>query len=169
MKFKALTMLRSTADAILFASAAATMAALLGVVVAGVVSRAFGDPVIWSDELARYLMVWLACLGLMLASRRRSHIRIAVLIDRLPRNAARFLEVAIQAAVAGFGFAIAGLGVGLVERNLDIDAISMPIPQALLYALLPVAGTAIGLQGLAEAIERLLGREVNAGETGAVL
>lgn len=162
-------MLRSTADAILFASAAATMAALLGVVVAGVVSRAFGDPVIWSDELARYLMVWLACLGLMLASRRRSHIRIAVLIDRLPRNAARFLEVAIQAAVAGFGFAIAGLGVGLVERNLDIDAISMPIPQALLYALLPVAGTAIGLQGLAEAIERLLGREVNAGETGAVL
>lgn len=162
-------MLRSTADAILFASAAATMAALLGVVVAGVVSRAFGDPVIWSDELARYLMVWLACLGLMLASRRRSHIRIAVLIDRLPRNAARFLEVAIQAAVAGFGFAIAGLGVGLVERNLDIDAISMPIPQALLYALLPFAGTAIGLQGVAEATERLLGREVNAGETGAVL
>jgi len=148
---------RRMADAALAASAAATMSALLYVVVAGVVSRAWGDPVIWSDELGRYLMVWLSCIGWALASRRRSHIRISVILDRLPIGATRWLEVAIQLAVAGFGLAVAYLGVGLIERNLDIEAISMPIPQAFLYAMLPLAGLAMALQGIAEAIERALG------------
>jgi TRAP-type transport system small permease protein len=169
MMLRMLKTVRTVADAGLAASAAATMAALLYVVVAGVVSRAFGDPVIWSDELARYLMVWLSCLGLMLASRRRSHIRIAVILDRLPRHVARCFEAAIQLAVAGFGLAVAVLAIGLVERNLDIEAISMPIPQAFLYAMLPLAGIAIAVQGLVEAVERIVGRNVEAPGTGAVL
>lgn len=150
-----LAAIRRAADAGLAASAAAILAALLYAVVAGVVSRAWGDPVIWSDELGRYLMVWLACIGWALASRRRSHIRITVVLDRLPAGPLRWIEAAIQLAVAGFGLAMAVLGVGLVERNLDIEAISMPIPQALLYVALPLTGAAIALQGAGDAIERL--------------
>lgn len=165
----ALIAVRRLADAALAASAAATMSALLYVVVAGVVSRAWGDPVIWSDELGRYLMVWLSCIGWALASRRRSHIRISVVLERLPAWAARWLEVAIQVAVAGFGLAVGVLGIGLIERNLDIEAISMPIPQAFLYAMLPLAGFAVALQGAAEAIERALGRGDAPIATGANL
>jgi len=40
--------------------------ALLLSVAAGVVSRGLGEPFIWTDEVARFLMVWLACFGWIL-------------------------------------------------------------------------------------------------------
>src|SRR5262245_40880464 len=70
--------------------------ALLAVVILGVVSRAMNDPFVWTDELARYLMVWAALLGWSIASRRRSHIRITLIMDLLPQAARRWLELFLQ-------------------------------------------------------------------------
>jgi len=50
--------------------------ALLVCVALGVVTRALGEPLIWTDELSRFLMVWLAVFGWVLASRKRIHVRI---------------------------------------------------------------------------------------------
>jgi hypothetical protein len=36
-----------------------------------VITRALDDPLIWTDEMARLLLVWVAALGWMLATRRR--------------------------------------------------------------------------------------------------
>ena len=42
-----------------------------------VVFRYFlGEPLVWSDELARYLFVWASFLGWIIAARRRSHLAI---------------------------------------------------------------------------------------------
>lgn len=144
------------ADTLLAWLNAALLAALLAAVAIGVVSRGFDVPVAWSDELARYLLVWLAFAGTMLAARRRSHIRIGVIQDRLPPLAARALEIAIQLAVATFGLAIAWHGIALVERNMDVEAISMPVPQALLYMPLPAAGILLALQALVEAVGAII-------------
>ena len=53
-----------------------------------------GDPLTWSDELARYLFVWCAFLGWIIAARRRSHLAIddrcrSALPPRAQRGAAR--------------------------------------------------------------------------------
>ena len=77
--------------------------ALLFCVALGVVTRALGDPLIWTDELSRFLMVWLAVLGWVLASRKRIHVRIRFFQDRLPKPAHRLVEIVIQAAMALFG------------------------------------------------------------------
>src|SRR5580704_2829169 len=50
---------------------------------AGVVARyVFHAPLIWSDELASILFLWLAMLGAVVAYRRVEHMRMDALIDR---------------------------------------------------------------------------------------
>ena len=142
------------ADAALALLCALLLAALLAAVSIGVVSRGLGDPVAWSDELARYLLVWLGFAGMMLAARRRAHIRIENFIDHLPARARRAAELAIQALVAAFGLALAWYGLDLIGRNMDVEAISLPVPQGLLYLPLPLVGVVLAIQAASDAVRR---------------
>ncbi len=150
-------MLRLTrlADRGIEVAAIAVTLALLAVMVLGIGSRLVNDPLVWTDELARYLMVWLALLGWIIASRRRAHIRITVIIDRLPRILRLVAEVAIQLALVVFGAVLAWHSLELVERAWDVEAVSLAIPSAFLYILVPLAGLAIVLQAAAEIVQAL--------------
>src|SRR5713101_4658229 len=76
----------------------ALVIALLGCVSLGALTRGLGEPLIWTDELSRFLMVWLAVFGWIVASRKRIHVRIRFFQDRLPPRAHKATELAIQAA-----------------------------------------------------------------------
>src|SRR6516165_885770 len=108
-----------------FDTAAATFAcglvvALLVCVALGVITRALGDPFIWTDELSRFLMVWLAVFGWMLASRKRIHVRIRFFQEKLPRRMYKLVEIAIQSAMVLFGALVTIYSVGLIGKNYDL-------------------------------------------------
>ena len=132
--------------------------ALLVCVALGVVSRALGEPFIWTDELSRFLMVWLAVFGWVLATRKRIHIRIRFFQDRLPSHLHRFVEVALQAAMTLFGALIAIYGTGLIGKNYDLEATSLPISMAWMYAPMALGGAITALQGAIELAEALRSR-----------
>ena len=146
-------------------AAVAILLGLLASVVLGVVFRAIGDPLIWSDELARYLMVWLALFGWIMASRRRSHIRITVVLDSLPAFVRRILEIAIQIAIAGFGVLLVKDGVILVDRNLDVESVSLPLPSAIIYVPIVLAGAVTVLQAVDQVVELFLRRRAPGSST----
>ena len=53
------------------------------VLLAGVISRyLFHSPLVWSDELAAVMFLWLAMLGAVIALRRSGHMRLTVLVNR---------------------------------------------------------------------------------------
>lgn len=124
--------------------------ALLAVVVLGVAFRIINDPLIWSDELARYLMVWLALLGWIVATRRRSHIRVTVILYLLPSRSRAAVEIAIQLCVLAFGAVLAWHSVELIDRAWDVEAVSLAVPSALLYLLVPFTGSVVALQAAVE-------------------
>jgi TRAP-type C4-dicarboxylate transport system permease small subunit len=130
---------------------------MLGCVVAGVVSRQLGNPLSWTDEAAQYLLVWTGFTGMVLAARRRSHIRIDVFIDRLPPLARRVAEVIIQASVIFFAFALLRYSPALIERNLDVEWISVPLSAALLYIPLPIAAVALVSSAVVQLVEAFRG------------
>jgi TRAP-type transport system small permease protein len=103
-------------------------------------------------------LVWSALAGWMIALRRRSHIRITMLIDRLPARARIVAEIAIQLCVVVFGVLMLRYGFGLIERTWDVEAISLPISSAIIYVPLPALALALILQGLAQLIEAARGR-----------
>ena len=55
-------------DRAIEALACIILIALLLCVTLGVVTRALDDPLIWTDEISRFLMVWLAVFGWILAT-----------------------------------------------------------------------------------------------------
>ena len=126
------------------------VAVLLCVVTAGIIFRAFNEPLSWTDEVCGFLMVWLACLGWMIATRHGSHIRIRLLLDKLPASAWRSTEVIIQVAVALVGFVVAWKSIHLIQVNSDIEAMSLPISVAWMYAPLLPAGLVTMGQALAD-------------------
>ena len=142
--------------------AMAIVAALLIAVILGVLSRAWNDPLIWTDELSRFLMVWLACLGWILAGRKRIHIRIRFFQNLLPPHLRHASEMAMQASVALLGGLIFGFSLILVERNSDLEATMMPISMAWMFAPMALAGFATALQGVSEVIALARGREHDA-------
>jgi TRAP-type transport system small permease protein len=133
----------------------ALVTALLVCVALGVVTRALGDPLIWTDELSRFLMVWLAVFGWVVASRKRIHVRIRFFQDRLPKRAHKAAEIAIQAAMVLFGALVTIYSAGLIGTNFDLEATSLPISMSWLYAPLALGGAVTALQGAIELIETL--------------
>jgi TRAP-type C4-dicarboxylate transport system permease small subunit len=129
--------------------------ALLVCVALGVVTRALGDPLIWTDELSRFLMVWLAVFGWVLASRKRIHVRIRFFQDRLPRRLHTLVEIAIQAAMLLFGALVTIYSVGLIGKNYDLEATSLQISMSWLYAPLVLGGAVAAVQSAIELIETL--------------
>ena len=141
-----------------FASCALVVA-LLGDVSLGAVTRTMGDPLIWTDELARFLMVWLAVFGWIVASRKRLHVRIRFFQGLLPARGHRPVELAIQLAVAVFGALILAYGIGLVAKNFDLEATSLPISMAWMYVPLLPAGAVTLIQGLRELVTAYRARD----------
>ena len=130
---------------------------MLAAVFLGVVFRLAGEPLAWSDELAQYLLVWTAFTGWIIASRRRAHIRIGLIVDRLrgwPRRAA---EIVIQFLVAALGMILLVKSFGLIQRNVDVEWVSLPLSVALVYIPMPIAGCAVVLQAIAQIAEAIAG------------
>ena len=129
--------------------------ALLGCVSLGALTRGLGAPLIWTDELSRFLMVWLAVFGWIVASRKRIHVRIRFFQDRLQKRAHKVTEIAIQSALTLFGALVAAYSVGLIGRNHDLEATTLPISMAWMYAPMVLGGAITALQGAGEVVQAL--------------
>lgn len=143
--------------------AAAILAAVLTtVVMLGIVSRGFGEPLAWTDEVSRFLMIWLAVSGWLLSSRKRAHIRIRFFHDLLPTRLWWATEALMQAALVVCGILLTVFGLELVRRNLDVEATTVPIAMAWIYAPIVIAGVVTMLQGALEAWQAI-GRALRSG------
>jgi tripartite ATP-independent transporter DctM subunit len=83
--------------------AALLVVAEIVVLLAGVISRyVFHEPLVWSDELASILFLWLAMLGAVVAFRRNEHMRMTAILGMLPKRVWAFLDVVAAAAALAF-------------------------------------------------------------------
>ena len=62
----------------------------------------FHRPLVWADELASTLFVWLSVLGAVLAMRRNAHMRLTTFIVRAGPVLRQKIETAILLVVAAF-------------------------------------------------------------------
>src|SRR5580692_5163174 len=70
---------------------------------AGVVARyVVQQPLIWSDELASILFLWLAMLGAVVAFRRSEHMRMTAVVARAGPTLRAYLDVVATCAALAF-------------------------------------------------------------------
>ncbi len=117
-----------------------------------VVFRYFlGSPLVWSDELGRYLFVWCAFLGWVIAARRRSHLAIAVGSERLRARLGGLLGLVGALAAIAFAAVLVFYGVRIAMRNWDVETTSLFFSVGIVYAIVPAAAAAVALHALADA------------------
>jgi len=79
------------------------VAAEIAVLLAGVVARyVVHHPLIWSDEIASILFLWLAMLGSAIAFQRGEHMRMTAVVGKLSPSTRAFLDVIATAAALAF-------------------------------------------------------------------
>lgn len=83
--------------------AALLVLAEIAVLSAGIVARyVFRSPIVWSDELAGILFLWLAMLGSVIAFQRGEHMRMTAIVGILSAEVRTFLDVVAAATSLAF-------------------------------------------------------------------
>lgn len=133
---------------------AATAAALVVietlVLLIGVFSRyVLQSPVIWSDELASTLFIWLTMLGAVLALDRGEHMRLTAIVNRVPEQWRVWLETVAALIVCIFVLMIIGPAVEHASEQMAITTPALEIPDGLRTAALPVGAILMLLAAVA--------------------
>ena len=136
-------------DALAIASFTGMFLSVLGQVVLRYV---FDRPLVWSDELARYLFVWCAFLGWIVAARRRSHLAIGVIAERCGSRGRALFALAASAAALIFAALLFAYGIQITARNLDIGTVALFFSFGFVYAIVPIAALAVGIYAIVDAI-----------------
>lgn len=89
-------------------------------------------PLGWTEELARYLLILTAFLGLPVVTRRGEHIAIEMLADSLPTNARRWLLAAGELFVVLIVVVLAWQAKALIALSSQTMS-SMPLPKSIIY------------------------------------
>ncbi len=119
--------------------AAVLVAAEIIILFAGIVARGvFGQPLIWSDELASILFLWLAMLGAVVAMQRGDHMRMTALVARLPLAGQRFCDALAVAAGLVFLVLILPPATRWASGEIDITTPALEISNAWRAAAFPV-------------------------------
>jgi TRAP-type C4-dicarboxylate transport system permease small subunit len=74
------------------------------------------DSLAWTEEIARYLLMWVTFIGAAIAMRRRTHIGVEVLEHFLPGSFAPYLRAIIDLITIGFLGCLAWFSLTIVER-----------------------------------------------------
>jgi tripartite ATP-independent transporter DctM subunit len=119
--------------------AALLIAAEIAILFAGVISRYFlQQPLVWSDELASLLFLWLASLGAVVAFRRNEHMRMTALVGMTSLRVRAFLEaISIGAALAFLLFMIEP-AYEFASDEIDVTTPALELSNAWRAAALPV-------------------------------
>lgn len=128
--------------------AGATLSIALASMAAQIVFRyGVGSSLIWSEEVARYALIWSAMLGSAAAYPRGDHIGVTVLIDLLPPPLLGLAYRLVHLIVIGFAVLVTWEGALLTLRNFERDQLSpaLQIPIAWAYLAIPTGALLIAL------------------------
>src|ERR1700733_5820458 len=123
--------------------AAILVVAEIVILFAGVVSRyGLHSPLIWSDELASILFLWLAMLGAAVAFRRSEHMRMTAIVASAKPAMRAYLDVVPTCAALAFLLLVIWPAYDYAYEESFITTPALQIPNTWRDAALPV-GTAL--------------------------
>jgi TRAP-type C4-dicarboxylate transport system permease small subunit len=139
--------LRKKVDKILFWILVVLMAFMVLNVLWQVASRyLLQSPSSFTDELSRYLLIWVGLLGASYVTGQKMHLAIDILPSKLEGKKERNLSVFINISVALFAFfAMVWGGANLVYITLRLEqtSASLGIPLGYVYSVIPLSGLII--------------------------
>ena len=139
--------LRQTIDKILANFLVFIMAIMVLNVLWQVASRfILGSPSSFTDELARYLMIWVGILGAAYVSGKNLHVAIDVLPTRLSKKAQKKLMLVVRVLIVLFCLGVMVIGgsrLVYITYVLDQNSPALQLPLSVVYMVIPLSGLLI--------------------------
>ena len=109
------------------------------------------DPSSWTEELAKYLLVWVSILGAAYVTGQRAHIAIDIVLQRSSPTRKKRLLLLIDIIVFLFALVVLVIGgINLVQITLPQISSALQIPLGYVYSIIPISGLIIMMYKLAE-------------------
>jgi len=103
------------------------------------------QPLHWSEELARYLFVWLSMFGASLAVQKQGHFGFDILFQAFPQRIRWYMRLSIHLLMEAVILVILVQGVTLVQKTVPQESPAMGISMGWAYACLPVGAALMAL------------------------
>lgn len=139
--------MKKTIDRLLGGFLVMAMALIVLAVLWQVISRyVLQSPSSLTEEIARFLLIWLGILGAAYASGQRSHLAIDILPPKLnPTNRVR-LRITINLLIILFSLSVLVVGGGnlvYVNHVLGQSSAALHLPLSFVYAAVPLSGVIV--------------------------
>lgn len=104
------------------------------------------SPSSFTDELARYLLIWLSILGASYVTGKKMHLSIDLLAQKISPEKRKSLDILVYGIVAVFAFlsmVIGGTRLVYIVSSLGQTSAALEIPLSWVYIVLPIGGVII--------------------------
>lgn len=105
-----------------------------------------GTSFTWTEELARFSLIWMTVLGAAYLNAKREHLSMDFLYDKLSPKNQKKVSILIEILVFLFALIVMFIGgANLVYTTLHLEQLSgtLRIPLGYIYAILPFSGLLI--------------------------
>ena len=116
------------------------------------------NPSSFTEELARYMLIWVGILGAAYVAGQKMHLAIDLLPTKLKGKSKALLEIFINVIILIFAVAVLVVGgIRLVTITLMLNQISaaMQIPLGYVYTVLPISGVLMAFYSFYFIIQQL--------------
>jgi tripartite ATP-independent transporter DctM subunit len=121
---------------------------------AGVVSRyVFDSPLMWTDELATFLFLWLAMFGAVVAVRRGAHMRLTTFIEWVSPNVRTWLATVAELVVIVFVIELLVPTLAYLRVQASTELVTLEISDGYRVVALLVGAGLISLVALLRLLE----------------
>jgi len=135
----------------------AGMVALTFVISLQIVSRVFFTSVTWTEEVARFLLIWITFLGATLAFQQGRHIAVQLARDSLPDNLRRIvIGAGILVSITFLG-TLTWIGWQYMDLQSFQRSPSLRIPMNNIYLVMPVASGLMAAMSCIDLVRLLTG------------
>lgn len=144
--------------------AEAVLAVLMAVMVVAiflqvVMRYVFNQPLAWSEELARFAMIWVTFAGAFVAFKRKRHISVDSLVSLLKPGARRVLRFVVDLMVLLFAVVMLWYGYEAMTVTFGQEAPGLGIPMWTVYVSVPLGGLLVLIYALVRVLQ--LGKEAS--------
>ena len=114
------------------------------------------DSLIWTEELAKTLMVWTAFLVAPWAYRTGTNVRIGFFADEFPQTFQKTMRLMLHLLIFWIVAVFFYESFGFWQRGLTVRADSLPIQVAWFYSVVPIAFVLLLLAGVELILRNIL-------------
>ncbi len=116
------------------------LAALVVIITVEVASRWMGIAMPWTDELARYLLIWMTFLGCSLALASGTHLSVDFIVKKFPENGQKALNIITRVLIIIFFGIIMIYGTKLSIAAINTRSTALHWSMGAVYSILPLSG-----------------------------